>query len=70
MKKLLHKIRKQPEEHRRHILHLLTLIFAIILLTLWVYSLGSNFSNTDTQTKIKQGFQPFSVLKDSLSSLW
>ena len=70
MKKIIHYIRKQPEEVRRHILHLATIIVAIILFTLWVYSLGSNLSNPDTQTKIKQDVKPFSVLKDNIPELW
>lgn len=70
MKKIIHFLRRQPEETRKHILHLLTIILAIILLALWVYSLGSNLSNEDTQVKIKQDFKPFSVLKDNIPSLW
>ncbi|HEV7702489.1 MAG TPA: hypothetical protein VGO63_03570 [Candidatus Paceibacterota bacterium] len=70
MKKFIHHLRKQPEEARRHILHLLTLIFAIILIALWVYSLGANFSNPDTEAKISEGVKPFSALKDNISSLW
>lgn len=70
MKKILHHIRRQPEETRKHILHLLTLIMAIVLVALWVYSLGANFSNEDTQVKIKEGAKPFSALKDNIPSLW
>ncbi len=70
MKKIIHKIRQQPEEVRRHILHLLTIVIAIILLALWVYSLGTNLNNPDTQTKLKQDIKPFSVLKDNIPSLW
>lgn len=70
MKKIIHYIRRQPEETRRHILHLLTIIAAIVLLTLWVYSLGTNLSNKDTQIKIKQGLEPFSVLKNNIPPLW
>ena len=42
MKKIIHHIRRQPEEVRRHILHILTIVAAIILLLLWVYSLGTS----------------------------
>lgn len=70
MKKAIHFIRRQPEETRRHILHLLTLIIAVVLIALWIYSLGTNLSNSDTQTQMKQDVQPFSVLKDNVSSLW
>lgn len=70
MKKILHHIRRQSEETRRHILHLLTIVFGFLLLSLWVYSLGTNLSNEDTQAKIGEGFKPFTVLKDNISSLW
>lgn len=70
MKKILHHIRKQPEETRRHILHLVTIIFAIILVSLWVYSLGTNFSDEDTQTRIKQDVKPLSILKDNIPDVW
>ena len=70
MKKFIHHIRKKPEHVRKNILHALTLFFAVILVTLWVYSLGANFANTDTQAKVEEGFKPFTVLKDSALSLW
>ncbi len=70
MKKVIRHLRKQSEETRRHILHLLTVIFAILLLTLWVYSLGTNLSDENTEAKIEQSIKPFSALKDNLPSLW
>jgi hypothetical protein len=66
MKKIIHHLRRQPEEVRRHVLHILIFIAAIIMITLWVFSLGKSLSNPDTQTKMKQDLQPFSVLKDNL----
>lgn len=66
MKKIIHNIRRQPEEVRRHILHVLTAIFAVILLFTWFYSLGTNLTNPDTQAKIKNDIKPFSVLKANL----
>ena len=66
MKKIIHHIRRQPEEVRRHILHILTIISGIILILLWIYSLGANLSNTDTQVKVSNELKPLSVLKDSL----
>jgi hypothetical protein len=66
MKKIIQNIRKQPEEVRMHILHIMTLAFAVILVLLWVYSLGTNLTNSDTQTKIGQDLEPFSALKDDM----
>ncbi|MBU0999086.1 hypothetical protein KKG24_02135 [Patescibacteria group bacterium] len=68
MKKIIHNIRQQPEEVKRHILHTFILFFAIILFFLWIYSLGKNFTNTDTQAKISQDLQPLSILKDSITN--
>ncbi len=66
MRKIIHHLRKQPEEVRRHITHILIAIFGVILLFLWIYSLGTNLTNEDTQAKISNDLQPFSVLKDGL----
>lgn len=66
MKKIIHHLRKQPEEVRRHILHILIFAVAVIMVLLWVFSLGKSLANPDTQVKMKQDLQPFSVLKDSL----
>ncbi len=70
MKKFIHHIRGKSEQTRKHILHVLTLVFAAILISLWVYSLGANFTNPDTQATVKQGFKPFTVIKDNVLSLW
>ena len=67
MKKIIHHIRKQPEEVKRHILHVLTIIAAIVLLSFWVYSLGTSLTNPDTQKQIGQDLKPFSILKDNLA---
>jgi hypothetical protein len=66
MKKIIHSLRQQPEEARRHILHLLTIFAAIVLLLLWAYSLGTNLSNSDMQAKVNNDLKPFSALKDNL----
>jgi hypothetical protein len=64
----LGKIREQPEHVRRHILHISTVIVAVILFFLWVYSLGTTLTNEDTQAKINQDLKPFSAIKDNLTS--
>ena len=66
MKRVFHHIRKQPEEIRRHILHVFIVACAAILISLWVYSLGANIANSNTQAKISQDMKPFSVLKDDI----
>ncbi len=66
MRKIIHHLRKQPEDVRRHILHIVIFVIAAVLLVLWGYSLGRNFSSPETHIQIKQDLQPFSLLKDSL----
>jgi len=66
MRKLIHHLRRQPEEVRRHVLHIVTFALAIIMIILWIFSLGKSLANPDTQTKIKQDLSPFSVLKDNI----
>ena len=66
MKKIIHHIRKQPEHVKRHILHVLTMAFAVVLVLLWIYSLGTDLANSNIQVKIKRDLKPFSVLKDNI----
>lgn len=66
MRKIIHNIRKQPEEIRRHILHILISFCAIVLFFLWIYSLGTTLTNTDNQEKIGEDLKPFSTLKDNV----
>jgi len=66
MKKIIHKLRQRPEEERRHILHIITIIAAIIMIILWTYSLGKSLTSPDTKVKIKQDLKPFSVLKSDI----
>ena len=63
MLKVIHRLRRQPEEVRRHILHVVTIIFAVILLSLWVYSLGTNFGSDEAGNNAAN---PFSAIKDNL----
>lgn len=68
MKKIIHhikNIRQQPEEVRRHVLHALTAVCGVILLSLWVYSLGTNFTNTEKKANVNDSLEPFSAIKDN-----
>ena len=66
MRKIIYNLRKQPEHVRRHILHVVTAVAGIILILLWIYSLGTNFASEDTQAKINNDLKPFSTLKANL----
>ncbi|HAS80456.1 MAG: hypothetical protein UR25_C0001G0059 [Candidatus Nomurabacteria bacterium GW2011_GWE1_32_28] len=66
MKKFINHLRRQPEETRRHILHILIFVVAIIMIIFWVFSLGTNLTSVDTQVKMKEDLKPFTVLKDNI----
>ena len=66
MKKIIHSLRKQPEEVRRSILHILTIAVGVILVLLWVYSLGTNLASVETQAKLSQDLKPISELPDNV----
>ena len=66
MKRIIHHLRRQPEKVRRDILHISIVALSIIMIILWSYSLGISLNNPDTQTKIKNDLEPFSVLKDNI----
>ena len=63
----IRKIRQQPEHVRRHILHILIVICGVILVLLWIYSLSTTLTNSDTQAKMSQDLKPFAVLKDNMT---
>jgi hypothetical protein len=66
MKRIIYNLRNQSEEVRRHVLHLFTFIMAIILLFIWLYSLGSSLSSSKQQVKKNNEAKPFSALQGNL----
>ena len=66
MRKIIHNLRRQPEEVRRHILHIATIVAGVILLSFWVYSLGTNLASPETGAKVNKSLEPFSALKGNL----
>ena len=62
----IHNLRKQPEHVKRHILHVTTITFGVILVLLWIYSLGTNLVNPQTQAKIGDDMKPLSALKANI----
>ncbi|OGI73705.1 hypothetical protein A3D42_00490 [Candidatus Nomurabacteria bacterium RIFCSPHIGHO2_02_FULL_41_18] len=66
MKKIIHNLRQQPEDTRRHILHILTFLFALLFFSIWVYTLGENLGGEETRAEVKNDLKPFSVLKDNI----
>ena len=66
MRKIIHHIRRQPEEVRRHLLHILTITAGIILILIWILTLRTSFTDSDTRTKAENDLKPFSALKANL----
>jgi len=65
MKKIIHNLRQQPDDVKHHILHVITAVFAVILVALWVWSLGTGTDNAEV-AKDKENLKPLSVLKANL----
>lgn len=68
MKKIIHHLRGQSEKTKRKVLHGSTIFFAVIMILLWIYSLGVRFSDEKIEAKIKEDLTPFSTLKDNMIS--
>jgi len=66
MRKVIHHLKKQPERVRRHILHVSTIVAGVILISLWVYSLGTNISNPDTTAKVSNDLKPLNALRANI----
>lgn len=66
MKKIINNLRQKSEQDRRHFLHLIVSVLAILLIIAWVFSLGVNISKKETKEKIKEDLKPFTVLKNSI----
>lgn len=64
--KIVHNLRQRPEEHRRHILHVTTVVMAALLVFLWVFSLGRTLTSEDLQKKVEKDTKPLSALKANL----
>lgn len=67
IKKIIEHLRTKPEEEKRHILHLLTLFFSIIIILLWVLSLSKSFSSKEAKINTQINLEPVSQFTDDLS---
>ncbi|MBP6060849.1 MAG: hypothetical protein KA515_02530 [Candidatus Pacebacteria bacterium] len=66
MKKIIHKLRKQPDQVKRHILHFSTMVAGMALFSIWLFTLGGNLNDTTTKINMKENLAPLSVLKSNL----
>ncbi len=64
--KTIHRLKQEPEDVRQHIVHIVTFACAVILITLYFYSLGKKLTDKEVQTSIQKDAKPFTVLKDNL----
>lgn len=67
IKQVVERLRQQPEEHKRHILHSVTIVAGVILFVLWTWNLGSSLSSEELQAKLKADLEPFAQLQDSVA---
>lgn len=67
MKKIIHQIRRQPEEVKRHILHVSVGVAGFLLLAIWVGTLGNSFEGTVADENLEKNVEPLSVLKSNLA---
>jgi len=66
MQKIIHNLRQKPEKVRRHILHVTTLVLAVVLFFIWIYTLGAGLGNQDTQVRAQNDLEPLSAIKDNI----
>lgn len=63
MKKIIHSLRNRPEEEKKHIARLITILGAIFLIAFWSFTLKDNLTDEDTKARLKNDFAPFGELK-------
>jgi len=66
MKNYIKKIKNKPEHERKKFLILWMFVSMVIVVFIWVYSLGSRF-NGSTKEKVREDIQPFNMFKDTIS---
>lgn len=65
MKKIIHNLRQQPEDVRRHVLHIATLVFGLLLIVSWVYSLSRNINDVSISANAVEGLNANNLLENS-----
>lgn len=66
IQKVVHHLRQQPEEHKRQILHGVTIVAGILLIVLWTWSLGSSLSSEELQAQLQKDLEPLAGLKNDV----
>ncbi len=66
VRKIVHHLRRQPDDVKKGILNLLTLFFGIILIVIWAYTLGKDLRSPETISNFKSDLEPFADLKNDI----
>lgn len=62
-KRFFEQLREKPYNEKKHILHVTTFIFAIILVAIWSMTLSNSFRDPDLKTQFSQSLEPFQELQ-------
>ena len=66
MRKIINNLRNQPEEVRMHVVHLSVIVAGIILVSLWLVSIGGVVKESQTaQAESSTELKPFTAIKDN-----
>lgn len=66
MRKVINHLRNQPEEVRRHAIHLTVIVAGVVLVGFWLASLGGTFEDAPpVQAELSDELKPFAALRDS-----
>ena len=68
MRKIINHLRNQPEEVRHHVVHLSVAVAGVVLVVLWLFSLGGTVGDPQNiQAELSNDLKPFSALTQNLA---
>ena len=68
MRKIINHLRNQPEEVRHHVVHLSVAVAGVVLVVLWLFSLGGTVGDTQNiQAELSNDLKPFAALSENLA---
>jgi hypothetical protein len=65
MKKIINNLRQQPEEVRKHVLHVTTFVVTVLLFFVWVFTLGRTLSSAENKANMQTELEPISTMTDN-----
>ena len=66
MRQIINNLRARPEHHRRHMLHVSTVVVAVVMVVLWFVSLGHSLTDSDVKKQVSEEAKPLSALRANL----